>query len=83
MHEPKKLKEGEKVAVEFDGYFFGDRLLEGVTFIAEVTLKDGKPVVVDVKPHPSAEKYMKQLNREMWVKRAEHYAQESVYELLE
>lgn len=56
----------------FDGYAFGDRLLEGVMFKATVT--KGK---LSVEPCPDAERYLKDLNRKKWLKEALQYAKDA------
>lgn len=53
----------------FDGYPFGDRLLEGFLFNAKL-LPDGR-LKVSV---PKNDYYFNQLNKEMWLKKALQYA---------
>jgi hypothetical protein len=55
----------------FDGYGFGDRMLEGVPFKAEVT-KDGKLKVSFAEPDGA---YEQGLNRKKWEKEALEYAE--------
>ena len=51
---------GDIETVEFDGYAFGDRLLEGVYFVAD---KKG-----NVTPRADAVDYLKSLNAKKWLK---------------
>jgi hypothetical protein len=53
----------------FDGYNFGDRLLEGVSFKAEVA--DGKMAVSFTNPNG---KYEKGLNQSYWLEKAQEFA---------
>lgn len=55
----------------FDGYDFGDRLLEGVSFKAEVV--DGKMTVTFTNPN---DKYERGLNQSYWLEQAKAYAEE-------
>jgi len=71
---PNFLKENEPVTVAFDGYDFGDRLLEGVSFLAAVVQTKGKVTVTGVAVAPDGEAYLSTLNRSMWLKRAKAYA---------
>lgn len=63
--------------IEFDGYPFGDRLLEGVMFTAEL-LPDGSGVKV-TGVTAEAEAYMAGLNKPHWIQRAQEYA-DSMYD---
>ena len=56
----------------FDGYHFGDRLLEGVMFKVTVTEK-GK---LEVEPCPDAEDYLKDVNRKKWLGEAKKFAKD-------
>lgn len=54
----------------FDGYSFGDRLLEGVMFKAEL-LPDG---YLEVSTAPRSASYMKKLNEKEWLDMALDHA---------
>lgn len=54
----------------FDGYSFGDRLLEGVMFKAEL-LPDG---YLEVSTAPGSVTYMKNLNEKKWLDEALKHA---------
>lgn len=54
----------------FDGYSFGDRLLEGVIFKAEL-LPDG---FLEVSTAPKSVSYMEDLNEKKWIEAALKYA---------
>ena len=56
----------------FDGYAFGDRLLENVTFKA--TIKNGKLIVSVVE---SSRQYFSNLNQKKWLKAAKDYAKQN------
>ena len=57
---------------EFDGYPFGDRLLEGVKFVARKN-DDG---TCEVRPKGSDdEAYLGTLNKKMWLDRAKTFAE--------
>lgn len=55
----------------FDGYSFGDRLLEGVWFKATIQ-EDG---TLEVEPCKKSESYLATLNRNYWIKEALQYAE--------
>ena len=55
---------------KFDGYSFGDRLLEGVMFIATIQDDGTMSVAVD----PRHENYFNQLNTTMWLEKALDFA---------
>lgn len=57
----------------FDGYNFGDTLLEGVMFKAEIK-DNGTMAVSFVNPHGE---YEKGLNQRKWLKEAKEYAEEN------
>lgn len=61
---------GEITHVIFDGYSFGDRMLEGVMFKA--SLNDNE-VVVDTVEDWNTHPYLIGLNRDHWVKEAERH----------
>jgi hypothetical protein len=54
----------------FDGYSFGDRLLEGVMFIA--TIEDDN--TLSVKISPMSEDYFSELNESKWLDKALSFA---------
>ena len=61
---------GEVKELQFDGYHFGDRLLEGVMFIASV--EDGKLAVRFKEPH---DPYLKRLNKKEILEEALEFAE--------
>lgn len=62
--------------VKFDGYAFGDRMLEGVYFIGTWNEKNNS---WSVKIHPDDDDgYWEELNQELWLKRAEEFLAESI-----
>jgi hypothetical protein len=77
------LKEDQTVQVMADGYAFGDRLLEGVTFLADLTIKKGKPVITNVRVHPDDEDYLSDLNAKKWIKEAKRYIESDIDIVLE
>lgn len=54
----------------FDGYFFGDRLLEGVMFKAKIENGDMTISMND----SNDDAYMNSLNKEQWLKTAKQFA---------
>jgi hypothetical protein len=64
---------GEVKTVLFDGYSFGDRTLEGVTFKA--TIEDGE-LVVDAVGGWDNDSYLRTLNKEYWLGIAKEVVQE-------
>lgn len=60
----------EYTVAYFDGYSFGDRLLEGVIFKAEL-LPDG---FLEVSTAPRSASYMKSLNENKWLEEALAFA---------
>tara|TARA_Y100000310_G_scaffold338627_1_gene428781 strand:+ start:3337 stop:3654 length:318 start_codon:yes stop_codon:yes gene_type:complete len=63
---------GEEVpftgTIEFDGYPFGDTLLEDVRFLADV--ESGILDIHTVRIHPEDEDYFKDLNTKKWLREA-------------
>jgi len=57
----------------FDGYFFGDRILEGVMFKARKN-DDGTCEVESVDEWDK-DPYLVGLNKELWMKRAKEFAE--------
>lgn len=57
----------------FDGYSFGDRLLEGVMFKAWIDENDE----IQVEPVPGNEGYLSDLNMGKWLKEAKTFAEEA------
>lgn len=55
----------------FDGYVVGDRILEGVRFIAKIV--NGK---LEATIHPEDESYFSTLNTKYWSKKVNEYIQE-------
>ena len=55
----------------FDGYYVGDRLLEGVKFI--VKIQEGK---LHAKIHPEDSDYFSTLNEKKWLKTVTDYVQD-------
>lgn len=78
-----KLRENEISKLSFDGYDFGDRALEGVIFIADITLMGGKPIIGDVDVLPEHSAYLDTLNRQMWLGRAKTYAKANLETILD
>ena len=64
---------GEVKKVSFDGYHFGDRLLEGVIF--DAVLDDKGNVSVSVQTESAA--YFSDLNEKKWLAAALKYVQET------
>lgn len=60
---------GEVKVATFDGYPFGDRLLEGVKF--DAVLNDEGEVSVSVRPE--AEAYFADLNQKKWLAEAKRF----------
>jgi hypothetical protein len=59
--------------VRFDGYHFGDRILEGVYFVAEV---NEKQIVTSVKIAPDCDNsYWQDLNQKRWLNEAKQHLQ--------
>lgn len=56
---------GEVKQCIFDGYCFGDRLLEGVMFIGFIS--------GEVRVSEESEVYFQQLNQQMWLEQAKEY----------
>jgi len=67
--------------IEFDGYSFGDRLLEGVTFTADVS----ESGVENVKVIEDDSDYFSNLNEKKWLRKATDYIKDEIdeYESLE
>ena len=61
----------EYQVVYFDGYSFGDRLLEGVGFKAELTPEG----FLEVSTAPGSVKYMENLNEVKWLRSALDFAE--------
>jgi len=61
--------------VEFDGYEFGDKTLEGVKFKAAV--KDSNKLTVDTVKDWYTNRHLRGLNRTMWMKAALAFALEN------
>jgi len=59
------------IKVKFDGYAFGERTLEGMSFIGEVDDK-GKIKKVYVAPADDGD-YWQEQNTKLWLKRAEEH----------
>lgn len=57
----------------FDGYNFGDTLLEGVMFEAKI-VADG---TMEVSITPDSKNYFEDLNTKLWLKAAQDYAEEN------
>jgi len=55
-----------------DGYYFGDRLLEGVNFM--VKDQDGIPTALGVVPE--AQSYFEDLNQKKWLKACEEFCEQ-------
>jgi len=55
-----------------DGYFFGDRLLEGVNFM--VKDQDGIPTALGVVPE--AQSYFDDLNQDKWLRTCEKFCEQ-------
>lgn len=64
---------GELTSVEFDGYPFGDRMLEDVVFIAELD-EEGNISDVRSKDDWDTDGYLQGLNKEHWLKLAREFA---------
>jgi hypothetical protein len=63
--------------ITFDGYSFGDRLLEGVMFEADI--EDNQ--IRDVRIAPSHDdSYWEDLNQKKWLKEAEQYVKDMLAE---
>ena len=62
---------GKIETVLVDGYWFGDRILEGVMF--EVMDKDGKPEAIGVTKE--CVDYFNDLNTKKWLKACEHFCE--------
>lgn len=60
---------GEIKKVEFDGYAFGDRLLEGVIFIGELDAKSRAVISIS----PDCKSYFRDLNQKKWLTEAKKY----------
>ena len=72
---PKRVEPCNQARV--DGYFFGDRMLEGVKFIATIQ-EDG---TISVAVDPQHEDYFNQLNTQMWLDKAlEHVLKNDAFE---
>lgn len=63
--DPDNIIAPQKEAM-FDGYNFGERVLEGVMFIASIDVYGNLSVKVD----PNSESYFNTLNTKMWLKKA-------------
>lgn len=68
-------KENGQIVKEayFNGYGFGDTILEGVSFKATI-LKNGK---MQITIPPISEPYMNTLNKNYWLKHAKNYAEQN------
>lgn len=76
----KMVKNKPNEYVDFallDGYFFGDKLLEGLMF--KVELVNDKPTVTGVYGN-GAEAYFEQFNKTFWLENAQSYVDEMVEE---
>lgn len=56
-----------------DGYFFGERILEGVNFEVRVSMEGSFSVKVD----PQSEPYFEKLNKKKWLKEAKAYVEQN------
>lgn len=65
---------GPITEVEFDGYGFGERILEGVMFIGTLS-PDGK--ILSVKVRDIDADYFSDLNQKKWLKEAKTYLGET------
>lgn len=68
--------------VRFDGYAFGDRMLEGVCFLADIDETDPESIEIEnVRIAPDCDdEYWKELNTKKWLKLATRYVCDSIDE---
>lgn len=72
-YQDKNKKVEPSNQAKFDGYAFGDRMLEGVMFVA--TIEEDKTLSVAI--DPDSADYFSDLNEKKWLKEALNYALEN------